>query len=493
MQVQPFQRVVVGEWIVDSLHNTLIHDDTSCRDQPLKVEKRLIRVLLALAQAPQQTCSKQQLLDQVWSGKVVSEDTLSVAISSLRKILGCDAKQPRYIETITGYGFRLLPEARLLETTEATSTPLLITSAPDAAFLPTFVYTRTFFALLLVGLLLISTLLIWQQNTVSPRVVDSAEALLDNDVYQKARFLLHKNSLGDLQQAEVLLKNLSAAQPDNPFILNEYAKAIFYQAAYLPKPEQRRVYTDAKQRFQQVLHLNPNVGDTYLQLALIAIAHDRELQQAQDYFIQSIALNPAEITAHLRYAELLLALRDFKQAAHHNKIAQSLDPHYYASASIAWVYNMAGQYADAKQELAKLYSLEPDSLVYHSSALRLYENMGDEATAFKHYLLAFAAAGYSEAELVEVHTVFAQGGLQQLNHWLAVTKNEQRDIGQYHPPISTARYFAAAGDGARALDYLELAYAQGDYLLLWLNSDPKYQSLYGQPRFIQLLEKLGLN
>ncbi len=129
---------------------------------------------------------------------------------------------------------------------------------------------------------------------------------------------------------------------------------------------------------------------------------------------------------------------------------------------------------------------------YHSSALRLYENMGDETTAFKHYLLAFTAAGYGTDELAEARAQFAQGGLRQLNLWLATAKNEQRDIGQYHPPIASARYFAAAGDAERALDYLEQAYAQDEYLLLWLNSDPKYQSLHGHPRFIQLLEKLGL-
>lgn len=479
MRAQDFQPIRVGAWILDPLHNTL-----SYKGQQIKVEKRLIRVLLTLAQAPRQTCSKQELLDAVWAGKVVSDDTLSVAISNLRKIMGCDAKHPIYIETISGYGFRLLPVAGAI--IDATASTSLATKSSAGSLL-------AFYPRVLIGLMLfVGALLIWYGSKPSISMTDSAASLLDNDSYQKARFLLQKNSLADLQQAEILLKNLQARQPELPVLLNDYGKAIFYQAAYLPTSERARVYAESRQIFQQVLVLDPAIGDAYLQLALIAIVHDRKLKQAQEYFIQAIALNPAEIAAHLRYAELLLALRDFPQAAHHNKIAQSLDPHYYASASIAWVYNMAGQYAEAKQELAKLYSLEPDSLIYHSSALRLYENMGDETAAFKHYLLAFAAAGYSKAELSEVRAVFAQGGLRQLHYWLAVTKNEQRDIGQYHPPISTARYFVAAGDTGRALDYLELAYAQDDYLLLWLSSDPKYLPLHGLPRFTRLLKQLGL-
>lgn len=479
MQVQDYQSIMVGEWVLDPLHNTL-----SYKDRQIKVEKRLIRVLLTLAQAPRQTCSKQELLDVVWAGKVVSDDTLSVAISNLRKIMGCDAKHPVYIETISGYGFRLLPAVSAVVDTPASSS-----SAPKMSVRS----LLAFYPRVLIGLtLLVGALLIWYGSKSSISMTDSTATLLNNDAYQKARFLLQKNSLADLRQAEILLKNLQTQQPELPMLLNDYGKAIFYQAVYLPKPERARVYAESKQVFQQVLAVDPAIGDAYLQLALIAIVHDRELKQAQEYFIQAIALNPAEIVAHLRYAELLLALRDFTQAAHHNKIAQSLDPHYYVSASIAWVYNMAGRYAEAKQELAKLYSLEPDSLIYHSSALRLYENMGDEKAAFKHYLLAFAVAGYSKAELAEARAVFAQGGLQQLHYWLAVTKNEQRDVGQYHPPISTARYFAAADDTERALDYLELAYAQDDYLLLWLSSDPKYLPLHGLPRFNRLLKKLGL-
>ena len=67
-----------------------------------------MHLLVALASAPEQQLSKEQLLEVVWKDKVVSDETLSVAISHLRKALGCNAKKPVYIETISGYGFRLL-------------------------------------------------------------------------------------------------------------------------------------------------------------------------------------------------------------------------------------------------------------------------------------------------------------------------------------------------------------------------------------------------
>lgn len=469
--------LILGDWVLDPVRHRL-----SRQGQELKLEKRLVRVLLALAQSPRQTCSKQQLLDAAWPGKVVSDDTLSVAISQLRKILGCDPKQPSYIETISGYGFQLLPQVRVAAFDKPAPDPGS-GSWPRGWLLP------------LLGLTLTLAVILWMALRPPLQPADSAavHALQDNDVYLRARYLLQKNNLADLHQAEVLLKGLLEQYPDQLVLRRDYGKALLQQAFFVPRAARERLYHGAKQEFERLLVQAPGDAEAHLHLGSLAIRYDRQLTLAQAHFIRSIALNPGDIAAHLRYAELLLALGDFEQALHHNRIARSLDPQHYASASIAWVYNMAGHYEEAKKELAKLYSLEPDSLLYHSSALRLYENRGDEAAAFEHYLLAFERAGFRSLELDEARAMFAQGGLRQLNYWLGAMKNEQRDVGQYQPPVATARYLVAAGEVDAALDYLEQAYAEDDYLLLWLATDPKYRPLKGQPRFTRLLQQLGLD
>ncbi len=93
----------LSDWHIDPQQNTLINSSSTN-----KIEKRLIRVLVVLANNTETVVTKEQLLQQVWQGKVVSDETISVAISKLRKALGCNAKQPSYIETISGVGFRLL-------------------------------------------------------------------------------------------------------------------------------------------------------------------------------------------------------------------------------------------------------------------------------------------------------------------------------------------------------------------------------------------------
>lgn len=73
----------------------------------------------------------------------------------------------------------------------------------------------------------------------------------------------------------------------------------------------------------------------------------------------------------------------------------------------------------------------------------------------------------------------------------AMEKQEQLDIGQYLPPLSTAYYLAAAGEPDQAMEYLALALQAGQLGLLWAKSDPRFAELHGRPEFIELMKKVG--
>jgi TolB-like protein/DNA-binding winged helix-turn-helix (wHTH) protein len=67
-----------------------------------------MRLLLCLAERPGEVVSIEELLDQVWSGVTVSSDSVYQAVASLRRLLGDDPKQPRYIATVPRLGYRML-------------------------------------------------------------------------------------------------------------------------------------------------------------------------------------------------------------------------------------------------------------------------------------------------------------------------------------------------------------------------------------------------
>jgi TolB-like protein/DNA-binding winged helix-turn-helix (wHTH) protein len=80
-----------------------------------------LALLHTLMQNPQALVTKDQLFDAVWPDVTVSEGVLTTAVKEVRKVLGDDARNPRFVETAHGWGYRfLLPVQRLDQATSAT-------------------------------------------------------------------------------------------------------------------------------------------------------------------------------------------------------------------------------------------------------------------------------------------------------------------------------------------------------------------------------------
>lgn len=71
-----------------------------------------MRLLLCLAEHAGEVVSIDDLLDQVWSGVVVTPDSVYQAVAALRRLLGDDAKQPAYIATVPRLGYRMVAAVR---------------------------------------------------------------------------------------------------------------------------------------------------------------------------------------------------------------------------------------------------------------------------------------------------------------------------------------------------------------------------------------------
>jgi len=93
----------VGSWIVDPSLNSM-----SCEGRTVRLEPKVMEVLLCLAQNPGETLSKEQLLQAVWPNIIVTEGVLKRCIAELRRAFDDDARNPHIIETISKRGYRLL-------------------------------------------------------------------------------------------------------------------------------------------------------------------------------------------------------------------------------------------------------------------------------------------------------------------------------------------------------------------------------------------------
>jgi DNA-binding winged helix-turn-helix (wHTH) protein len=95
----------LGEWLVQPDQNRVSRGHDSAQLEP-----KMMDVLVFLASRAQQVVSKAEITDAVWVEKFISESAVTRAIAGLRRALGDDAQHPRYIETISKRGYRLMPE-----------------------------------------------------------------------------------------------------------------------------------------------------------------------------------------------------------------------------------------------------------------------------------------------------------------------------------------------------------------------------------------------
>jgi len=87
---------------------------------PVALEPRAYDVLCFLVRHPGRLVEKQELLDAVWSGAFVTENAMTRAVAHLRKALGDDAREARYLETVPTRGYRFIAA---VESSAAADTP----------------------------------------------------------------------------------------------------------------------------------------------------------------------------------------------------------------------------------------------------------------------------------------------------------------------------------------------------------------------------------
>ena len=76
----------------------------------VELEPRVLDLLLALAERPGLTASRDHLIETLWSRHEGSHGALNRAVADLRKALGDDDRAPRFIETVPAIGYRWIFE-----------------------------------------------------------------------------------------------------------------------------------------------------------------------------------------------------------------------------------------------------------------------------------------------------------------------------------------------------------------------------------------------
>lgn len=207
-------------WLVKPDSNELIDlgSQSSGKQQRRSLEPRLMHLLSLLAAAPQRVFSREELMSHLWPRVIVNENSLTRAVSELRKQLALPGSTTRFIDTIPKTGYRLSADCKVREYIEPVCEPVYATTGRWPAFM-TSARGIALAASFAVTAVLLSSL---QVPSPNPDASAGAIALADIHVSSQAAFdalldgrleTVAAQSSGQNGERLVEIEKLDATQP----------------------------------------------------------------------------------------------------------------------------------------------------------------------------------------------------------------------------------------------------------------------------------------
>ena len=259
--------------------------------------------------------------------------------------------------------------------------------------------------------------------------------------------------------------------------------------SYLPPKD---AFPKGKAAAMAALEIAPDLGEAHTDLAAVLWLHDWQWPEAQKEFQRALELNPCYPTANHYYAECLMTLGRHAEALAMMKKSLELDPlSLIINVAIGWAYYHARQYDEAVAQLLRTVELDPNypmtcwilGLVYRKTArYDLAISAGEKGVNL---------SGGSPLMRAALAQTFATAGaaekaIQILDDLKKLTKE------RYVAPHFFAGIYVGLGEHDRAIEYLEKSYAEHCHWLIYLHIDPSMDDLRNDPRFQDLLRRVGL-
>lgn len=244
----------------------------------------------------------------------------------------------------------------------------------------------------------------------------------------------------------------------------------------------------AKAAVQKALELDNSLGDAHLVLANLLYEYEWDWSGAENEFRQAINLNPSSEWAHGRYAVYLMLVSRFDEALAEAQKAQQLDPlSLEMDLNVCLVYSGAREYDKSIQECRRVLEIDPKFVVahYYIGVSELYQRKYEEALSE----LEIAKPLGNPVLLAVAIAHAAQGDRQQAFQDLKHLKQHAKTV--YVSPYGMAEVYNHLGDREKAFEMLDQSFREHCDELMFLSIDPDFDDLRDNPRFKQMLARMG--
>jgi DNA-binding winged helix-turn-helix (wHTH) protein/TolB-like protein/Flp pilus assembly protein TadD len=326
-----------------------------------------------------------------------------------------------------------------------------------------------------------------EQNQLAKRYTENAEAY---QLYLRGRYHWSRRTEDEMKKAIELFQQAINLDPSYALAYVGVGDCYAWLAVGTMSPME--AVPKAKAAAIKAREIDDQVAEVHPIFAWILFTYDWDWSGAEREFKRSIELSPNYATAHLWYWAYLERIGRFDDAQREMKRTEELDPISLANNSyVGRSLYYAGQYDQAIAQYQK--TLEMDSTFALAQTLLglayLQQSRFKEAIALGENTSTFS--GGSPDAVAWLGYAYAMSG-NRLCATKILDQLAKRSQLRYVSPLNAAIVYLGLGDKDKAFDCLEKAYTVRSRDLTTLKVDPIFKSVRSDPRFADLLRRIGL-
>jgi TolB-like protein/Tfp pilus assembly protein PilF len=251
-------------------------------------------------------------------------------------------------------------------------------------------------------------------------------------------------------------------------------------------------FPKAKGLAMKALEIDATIGEAHVVLGIIANTFEHDSSRAEEEFKKAISLNPSYPTAHMLYSTVLREQGRFKESHVEILKALELDP---LSPLIDLTFGISlyfqRMYDKAVQKFERALRLNPNYAGAYRWLTRAYVSSSSYDKAMKAIEDSYRLDHQPLLEKLQTAYVYAAMGKGKESHGL-LTEIEERFHDEILSEYLVARTYLMLNDKDAAFMWLERGYSNYDPALVYMGIDMELEPVRSDPRYVALLDKMGL-
>jgi tetratricopeptide (TPR) repeat protein len=309
--------------------------------------------------------------------------------------------------------------------------------------------------------------------------------------YLRGRFFWNKRKEKDLMKAIEYFEQAIEEDPDYSLAYVGLADSYIVLPDYSPFPA-KKAYPKAKEAALKALEIDNTLAEAYTSLASVKGNFEWDWTGAERDYKRAIELYPGYATAHHWYAFHLTWLGRYDEAIAEIKIAQECDPlSLIINANVGFILYLARQYDQAIEKYRSTLEMDPNFAELHEYLGRAYVQKGMYEEAIAKFKEAMTLSGDDLEHVTMLGHAYAASGRRD-EALKVIGELKELSKRKHVSPYNMAAFYTALGEKNQAFEYLERAYNERDVVVVYLKVDPMFDSIRSDPRFKELLKKIGL-